>query len=75
MKIYIFKDDFCLYQKKYVNLQEGIVTSIEVKAAENLQSKSLSAFIKRNPELKGLCLSMSGYKEQEWMRNKPLYAI
>lgn len=51
------------------------VHPIEVKAEENLQSKSLRAFVERNPNLHGLRFSMSGYREQEWMTNYPLYSV
>ena len=51
------------------------VCPIEVKAEENLQSKSLRAFVERNPNLHGLRFSMSGYREQEWMTNYPLYSV
>ena len=47
---------------------------IEIKAEENLRSKSLSTFVKNNPILIGLRFSMSDYRDQEWMRNIPLYA-
>jgi predicted AAA+ superfamily ATPase len=51
------------------------VYPIEVKAEENLRSKSLKAFVDKYTNLKGLRFSMSGYREQEWMRNIPLYAV
>ena len=47
---------------------------IEIKAEENLRSKSLSTFVKNNPNLIGLRFSMSDYRDQEWMQNIPLYA-
>ena len=47
---------------------------IEIKAEENLRSKSLSTYIKNNPSLIGLRFSMSDYRDQQWMRNIPLYA-
>lgn len=49
--------------------------AIEVKAEENLRAKSLRAFRTAHPEAKALRFSMSGYREQDWMRNVPLYAI
>lgn len=49
--------------------------AIEVKAEENLRAKSLRAFKEKNPEVKALRFSLSGYREQDWMRNIPLYAI
>lgn len=52
----------------------GKVTPIEVKAEENLKSKSLSAFVARYPSLHAVRLSMSDYREQGWMTNVPLYA-
>ena len=51
------------------------ILPIEVKAEENLQSKSLRAFVEKNPELHGIRLSMSYYREQSWMTNYPLYAV
>lgn len=57
-----------------IQCQEQILP-IEVKAEENLHAKSLRSFIGRHPELTGLRLSMSDYREEEWMTNVPLYAV
>lgn len=54
---------------------QGIITPIEVKAEENLRSKSLRAFIDKHQELRAIRFSMSPYREQEWMTNIPLYAV
>ena len=51
------------------------VIPVEVKAEENVRAKSLGQFIKDNPGLKGLRISMKGYVDQEWMENIPLIAI
>lgn len=51
------------------------IVPIEVKAEENLQAKSLKAFITKNPSLHGLRTSMSPYREQDWLTNVPLYGI
>ena len=53
----------------------GIISPIEVKAEENLQSKSLSTFVKNNNGLHGIRFSMSPYRGQDWMTNVPLYAV
>lgn len=53
----------------------GSVFAIEVKAEENLRAKSLHAFKDAHPEVSAVRFSLSGYREQEWMRNVPLYAI
>ena len=50
------------------------VVPIEVKAEENVKSKSLRTFIAKNPGLKGLRFSMLPYRLQDWMTNIPLYA-
>ena len=51
------------------------VIPVEVKAEENVRARSLAQFIKDNPGLKGLRISMKGYVDQEWMENIPLIAI
>ncbi|MBR6489538.1 MAG: ATP-binding protein [Muribaculaceae bacterium] len=51
------------------------IIPIEVKAEENLKSKSLRTFVQKYPNLHGLRLSMSNYRQQDWMDNVPLYAI
>lgn len=51
------------------------VIPVEVKAEENVRARSLTQFIKDNPGLKGLRISMKGYVDQEWMENIPIIAI
>lgn len=48
---------------------------IEVKAEENLKAKSLRAFVDRYDDVHARRFSMSGYRDQEWMRNVPLCAV
>lgn len=52
-----------------------VVYPIEVKAEENLRAKSLRAFNERYEGMNPRRFSMSGFRDQEWMRNVPLYAI
>lgn len=54
---------------------QGTITPIEVKAEENLRSKSLRTFVAAHPDLHAVRFSMSPYMEQEWMRNVPLYGV
>ncbi len=51
------------------------IIPVEVKAEENLQAKSLRSFVEKNPGLHGVRLSMSPYREQDWMTNYPLYSV
>ncbi|MFC2339879.1 MAG: ATP-binding protein [Olsenella sp.] len=53
----------------------GRVYPIEVKAEANLRSKSLRAFSGRYPGTVPRRFSLSGFCDQGWMRNVPLYAI
>jgi uncharacterized protein len=48
---------------------------LEVKAEENLKSKSLKLFFEKYHPVKAFRTSMSGYREQDWITNIPLYAI
>ena len=51
------------------------IVPVEVKAEENVRSKSLAQFVKDNTGLKGLRISMRGYVDQGWMENIPLYGL
>lgn len=46
---------------------------IEVKAEENVKSKSLRTFIQNNPGLTGVRISMKGRMPQDWLLCLPLY--
>lgn len=57
-------------------VQEGGVTyPVEVKAEENLRAKSLRVFANDNPGMHPVRFSLSGWRDEGWMRNVPLYAI
>lgn len=51
------------------------IVPIEVKAEDNLQSKSLRLFVEAANGLHGLRFSMAPYRQQDWMTNYPLYAV
>ncbi len=48
---------------------------IEVKAEENLRSKSLRAFSERFRGVHPVRFSLSGFRDEGWMHNVPLYAM
>lgn len=54
---------------------EDAIYPIEVKAEENLRSKSLRAFNEKYPDMHPRRFSLSGYRDEGWMCNVPLYAI
>ncbi|MCI8646005.1 MAG: ATP-binding protein [Firmicutes bacterium] len=55
--------------------KEGHVVPVEVKAEENLKSKSLRAYCDKFSPVFAVRTSMADYREQEWMTNLPLYAL
>ncbi len=56
-------------------VQKSYVYPLEVKAEENLRSKSLKTIYDSNHDLRPVRFSMAGYKEQDWMVNIPLYLV
>ena len=65
--------DYLAYMLKYDTMHGKF--DGEVKAEENLKSKSLKAFMDKHEDLHAVRLSMSPYREQDWMTNYPLYAV
>jgi uncharacterized protein len=51
------------------------VLPIEVKAAENLKSKSLKVFVEKYQPQTAIRTSMSHFRTQDWLTNVPLYGI
>ncbi len=72
MKAYYYSKDSSVLELDFV-IQKDEVYPVEVKAEENLRSKSLRTIYEENNSLKPCRFSMSGYKEQAWMKNVPLY--
>lgn len=54
---------------------KGRIYPIEVKAEENLRSKSLRAFNERYEGMYCRRFSLAGYRKESWMENVPLWAI
>ena len=75
LPIYYFSSNDSRVEIDLMVQHEATIVPIEVKAEENVHSKSLRTFISKHSKLKGLRLSMKPYQEQGWMVNKPLYAV
>lgn len=59
----------------FIVQREDYIIPVEVKAEENLKAQSLKSFCRKyEPEI-AIRSSMSGYREEAWMRNIPLYMI
>ena len=72
LKLYYYSKEASPLEIDFL-VQKNELYPIEVKAEENLKSKSLRAVYEGNNALKPCRFSMSGYREQEWMTNVPLY--
>ena len=75
--VYYFSKDNSTQEVDFLAQMEDSVLPIEVKAEENVKSKSLKQFITidhAEKHLKGIRLSMKPYIDQGWMENIPLYA-
>ncbi|MGM9695121.1 MAG: ATP-binding protein [Alloprevotella sp.] len=73
--IFYFSKDNSTQEVDFVVQCDAYLAALEVKAEENLQSKSLRAFHVDNPAVHCLRSSMADFKEQDWMTNIPLYAV
>jgi predicted AAA+ superfamily ATPase len=54
---------------------ENKIIPLEVKAAENLQAKSLRTFCQKYQPQIAIRTSLSDFRKEEWMINVPLYII
>ena len=55
--------------------KQNDIIPIEVKAEENLKSKSLKVFVEKYGNKNAVRTSMSKYREEDWLKNIPLYGI
>ena len=74
MDVYYWSADNSSGEIDFLVQANDKIIPVEVKAEENLRAKSLRSFVSANPGLHGVRLSMSAYREQDWMTNYPLYA-
>lgn len=75
---YYYTKDNSRLEIDFLVQQDGRVVPCEVKAEENVKSKSLRTFVIdewQELHLKGLRCSMKPFADQSWMQNIPLYGI
>lgn len=73
--VYYYSREDSRLEIDFLVQHKGQITPVEVKAEENLRSKSLRTFIDTNPSFKAVRFSMSPFMDQDWMTNVPLYAV
>ena len=71
---FYFSADDSKQELDFLLWKDGRMVPVEVKAEENLRAKSLRQFVSEHPGTRGVRLSMSPYREQDWLVNVPLYA-
>ncbi|MCY7293693.1 MAG: AAA family ATPase [Ferruginibacter sp.] len=59
----------------FVIQDKNEIIPIEVKAEENVKSKSLKVYVEKFSPKIALRTSMNAYREESWLTNIPLYAI
>lgn len=59
----------------FVLQHQNEIIPIEVKAEENLKSKSLKLFVDKFLPTTAIRTSMSNYRKEDWLTNIPLYAV
>lgn len=75
MSVYYWSADGGAAEVDFLVQKSGKVIPVEVKAAENLQAKSLKGYCQKYKPETAVRTSMSDYRQEEWMTNIPLYAI
>ena len=75
MGTYYYSREDSRLEVDFMVQHQGRIIPVEVKAEENLRAKSLKAFMEKHKNLHAIRLSMSTYREQEWLTNYPLYAV
>lgn len=74
-ELYYYSTEASSGEIDFVVQQSMYCIPVEVKAEENLRARSLRAFCdKYKPEI-ALRSSMANFREQDWMKNVPLYAV
>ena len=72
--IFYYDSDKSKLELDYLIQNENVLVPIEVKAEENLRSKSLRQFYSDNPGSKPVRISMSDFRKEDRLTNIPLYA-
>ena len=73
--IYYWSAENSSSEVDFVMQTESAIVPIEVKAEENLQAKSLKVFVQKYGMERAVRISMSDFREQDWMVNFPLFNI
>ncbi|MDE7222966.1 MAG: ATP-binding protein [Acetatifactor sp.] len=73
--IYYYTNDNSSCEVDFILDTGEQIIPVEVKAEVNLKAKSLKSFVEKYKPSKALRVSMSDYREENWLVNIPLYAV
>ncbi|MCD7892448.1 MAG: ATP-binding protein [Erysipelotrichaceae bacterium] len=73
--IYYWSASNATAEVDFILQTDDLIIPIEVKAEENLKSKSLKVFTNKYSINNAIRTSMSDFKKQDWITNIPLYSI
>lgn len=72
--IYFYSSESSKLELDFLTQGKQGLLPIEVKAGENLKSKSMKTFYESFPQSYPIRISLSDYRKQDWLTNLPLYA-
>ena len=72
---YYYSGDKSVYETDFVIQKGRDILPLEVKAEENLRSKSLKVYYEKFSPPYAVRISMSPARDQKWMINVPLWAV
>jgi hypothetical protein len=75
MALYYWSADKSSAEIDFIAQLNGAIYPIEVKAAENLQAKSLKSYRQQFNPKKSIRTSMADFHDEGWLLNLPLYMI
>jgi predicted AAA+ superfamily ATPase len=73
--VYYWSAERSTAEVDFIIQHKGLVFPLEVKAEENLRSKSLNVYQEKFSPPVTIRTSMSDFRKQDWLTNLPLYAI
>lgn len=74
-KLYYWIASNATAEVDFVLQSQNEIIPIEVKAEENLKSKSLKVYVEKYAPKTAIRTSMSEYRQEDWLVNIPLYGI
>jgi len=75
LAVYYWSAERSAAEVDFVIQHNGRIIPLEVKAEENLKAKSLKVLMEKYNPAMAVRISLSDYREQDWLTNLPLYSI